>query len=261
MLESLMPVDASKHGFEIDQLIAIIHWLMLVLFVGWGAFYLYTLVRFRAKKNPKADYVGVKSHMSSYVEGLVALVEVVLLIAFSIPLYSKAVAGLPSEKESVVVRVVAEQFAWQIHYPGADGKFGQTKPDLVDVQTNPLGLDKTDPNSADDYFTTNELYIPTGKPVIVRITSKDVIHSFGLPNFRIKQDAIPGMEVATWFQAEKTGTYNIACSQLCGASHYRMRGFVKSLNPTEFSTWQKGQKAFFSQSSEEESGGGDDFWN
>lgn len=255
MLDKFLPVNASAHGHDIDQLITYIHILMLVLFVGWGSFYVYTLIRFRAKNNPKANPDGVRSHASSYVEGLVALCEVVLLIAFSIPLYSRAVSNLPKESESLVVRVVAEQFAWQIHYAGPDGQFGKTDPKLVNVETNPLGLDKNDPHALDDFFTTNQLHIPTGKPVIVRITSKDVIHSFGLPNFRVKQDAIPGMEVATWFEASKTGSYNIACSQLCGNSHYRMRGFVQSHNPQEFESWLAEQKPFLNQS------GGDSFWN
>ncbi len=257
MIESFLPVDASVHGHDIDRLIGWMHILMLILFVGWGSFYTYTLVRFRAKKNPKADYAGVKSHASTYLEGAVALCEVVLLIVFSIPLYSRAVQGLPQEADAVVVRVIAEQFAWQIQYPGPDGQFGKTDPKLVDVQTNPLGLDKNDPHALDDFFTTNQLYIPTGKPVIVRITSKDVIHSFGLPNFRVKQDAIPGMEVSTWFEAKDEGTYNIACSQLCGGSHYRMRGFVQSQSPTQFNAWLAEQKPFLAPASES----GDGFWN
>lgn len=259
MLEQFLPVDASTHGFEVDALITWLHYLMLILFVGWGAFYFYTLVRFRASKNPRADYTGVKSHLSSYIEAGVAVVEVVLLIAFSIPIYTNAMEGMPSADKALTVRVVAQQYAWQIHYPGKDGKFGRTKAELVDESTNPIGLDKTDPNSADDFYTTNQLHIPTGKPVITRITSKDVIHSFGLPNFRVKQDAIPGMEVATWFEAKKTGTYNIACSQLCGNSHYRMRGYVQSMDPTKYAEWEGQQTPLFSGSED----GGDDggFWD
>ena len=258
MLENWMPINASANGQDIDQLISYVHVLMLVLFVGWGSFYVYTLIRFRAKNNPKANPEGVKSHVSSYIEGAVAVFEVILLIAFSIPLYSRAVTNLPKESDAVVVRVIAEQFAWQIQYPGPDGKFGKTDPKLVDVQTNPLGLDKTDPNALDDFFTTNQLHVPTGKPVIVRITSKDVIHSFGLPNFRVKQDAIPGMEVATWFESNKVGTFNIACSQLCGNSHYRMRGFVESQDPQAYATWLSEQKPFFAA---ETGGSSDSFWN
>jgi cytochrome c oxidase subunit 2 len=198
-----LPPDASVHGHEVDGLIVIVHWLMFALFFGWGSFYLYTLVRFRKSKNPEANYAGVKSHASNYLEVAVAIVEAVLLIAFSIPLWSARVDALPAEKESLVVRVVGEQFAWNVHYAGPDGVFGKTDIKLVD-QTNPLGLDRSDPGAKDDITTINQFNIPVGKPIIVHLTSKDVIHSFSLPYLRVKQDAIPGMSIPLWFVAAKT---------------------------------------------------------
>src|ERR1044072_1117913 len=115
-----LPVQASAHAARLDQLNTIVHWLMLILFVGWGLFFIFTLIRFRAKANPKADYVGVKSHMSTYLEVGVAVFEVVLLIGFSIPLWAAPLnpGEFPLEKEAVVVKVMAEQFAWNIHYAG-----------------------------------------------------------------------------------------------------------------------------------------------
>ncbi len=118
---------------------------MLVLFVGWGTFFVYMLWRFRASRNPKADYVGVRSHASTWLEVGVAVVEVVLLVGFSIPLWAERVDELPPPRSTTVVRVVGEQFAWNVHYPGADGVFGRTDPKLIDPQTNPLGLDRDDP--------------------------------------------------------------------------------------------------------------------
>ena len=118
-----LPVNASAHGAEIDNLIIYVHLGMFVLFVGWGAFFIYTLFRYRAKKNPKADYQGVKSHYSTYVEIAVVVVEAILLIGFSIPRWSKVVDDFPSEKDSVVVRVVARHFALKFHYPCCDGTF------------------------------------------------------------------------------------------------------------------------------------------
>lgn len=198
-----LPPDASMHGYEIDSLIVVVHWLMFALFLGWGAFYLYTLVRFRKSHNPQANYAGVKSHASSYLEVAVAIVEAILLIAFSIPLWAKRVDAFPAEKESLVVRVVGEQFAWNVHYAGPDGLFGKTDIKLVD-QTNPLGLDRSDPAAKDDITTINQFNIPVGKPVIVHLSSKDVIHSFSLPYLRVKQDVIPGMSIPLWFVATKT---------------------------------------------------------
>ena len=117
-----MPPVASEHGPQIDQVNDIVHWLMLALFVGWIVFFFYALWRFRAGRNPKADYTGVKSHTSTYSEIAVAVVEAVLLIGFSIPLWADRVGEYPDEKDAIVVRAVGEQFAWNFHYPGADGK-------------------------------------------------------------------------------------------------------------------------------------------
>lgn len=198
-----LPPDASAHGPEIDQLIVLIHWLMLVLFVGWGCFFVYTLVRFSKKRNPKASYDGVKSHMSSYIEAFVALIEVLLLVSFSIPLWAKRVNNFPDEKDATVVHVTAEQFMWNIHYPGPDGKFGPRKIELIDSD-NPLGLDRSDPDAKDDITTENQLVLPVNKPVLIYLTTKDVIHSFFLPYMRVKQDAIPGEVIPVWFTPVKT---------------------------------------------------------
>lgn len=244
----------SYHGRGINSLMLWVHWLMLALFVGWGTFYLVCLFKFRRDKNPQASYHGVKNHVNTYLEVAVAAVEALLLIGFSIPIWANAVGDFPGEDESVVVRVVAEQFAWNFHYPGPDNKFGRTVARLVDTVTNPLGLDSNDPAGKDDITTINQMFVPVGKPVIAKITSKDVIHSFGVPNLRLKQDAIPGMEVPVWFMATKTGSIEIACSQLCGIGHYSMRGFVQIKTPAEYQTWLAEQV----QASTEESG--DDFW-
>jgi len=198
-----LPPVASAHGSDIDHLIGLVHWLMVVLFVGWGIFYVYTLLRYRKSRNPRANYTGVKSHISSYLEVGVLVVEVVLLLGFSIPLWSKRVDAFPEENKSTVVHIVAEQFAWNVHYPGPDGIFGKRAISLVDAE-NPLGLDRTDPDAKDDITTINQLVLPVGKPVIIYLTSKDVIHSLNLPLFRVKQDAIPGMSIPVWFVPTKT---------------------------------------------------------
>jgi cytochrome c oxidase subunit 2 len=198
-----LPIDASSHGPEIDAMIGIMHWAMFILFAGWGAFFLYVVIRFRASKSPKADYTGAKSHASNYLEGAVALFEIVVLVGLAFPLWAKRVNAFPSEKEAIVVRVVAEQFNWNVHYPGADGVFGKTDMKLVTAE-NPLGLDRSDPNAKDDITTINQLHLPVNKPVIIRLSSKDVIHSFSLPFFRVKQDVIPGDVIPVWFVPTKT---------------------------------------------------------
>ena len=223
-----LPALAASHGGEIDNMIGWIHIFMLVLFVGWGGFFLYCLVRFRQSRNPVADYRGVTSHNSVYLEVGVAVVEAVLLIGFAIPLWAARVDARPPDSEALVVQVTGEQFAWNIHYPGADRVFGRTDIKLLDLQSNPLGLDRSDPAAKDDVTTVNQLYLPVNRPIIVRLRTKDVIHSFGVPELRVKQDAVPGLTIPIWFIPTVTTAdmrtqkgnpefqYQIACAQLCG---------------------------------------------
>jgi cytochrome c oxidase subunit 2 len=241
-----MPPLAAAHGGQIDSLIGWIHIFMLILFVGWGGFFLYALVRFRKSRNPVADYKGVTSNRSTYLEVAVAVVEAVLLIGFAIPLWAARIGDIPAENESQIVQVTGEQFAWNFHYPGPDGLFGRTDIKLLDLQSNPLGLDRSDPAAKDDVTTVNQLYLPVNRPAILRLRSKDVIHSFGVPEFRVKQDAVPGLTIPIWFIPTittadirtQTGNpefqYEIACAQLCGLGHARMRGFVTVQCEEEF---------------------------
>lgn len=231
-----LPVAASSHAAEVDQIMALVHWLMLALLVGWGVYFLYVLVRFRASANPRADYVGVRGGWSSWVEGGVLTAEVILLAFFSVPFWSANVDALPAESESTVVRVIAEQFAWQVHYPGADGVFGRTAITLVGPD-NPIGLDRTEVVGRDDLVVTNRLNLPVDRPVIVFLSSKDVIHSFGLGEMRVKQDAVPGIVQPVWFTPTETGQWDIACSQLCGLGHYRMRGVYQIQSQADYQAW------------------------
>ena len=237
-----LPPQASAHAADVDQLIVLVHWIMAILFVGWGAFFLYTLGRFRQSRNAKADYVGVKSHNSSYLEIAVAVIEAVLLIGFAIPAWATRV-NPPPESDSTVIRVVAKQFEWHIHYPGADGMFGRTTLDHI-TPTNAIGLDRSDPVAVDDLVTINQLNLPVDTPVLVHLSTQDVIHSFGISSMRVKQDAIPGQEIPVWFVPTTTGDFEINCSQLCGLGHYRMRGFVTIQTETEFQAWFQEEMAF-----------------
>lgn len=138
-----LPVAASTHAGQIDQMIVLVHWLMVVLFVGWGIFFLFVLVRFRRGANPKADYAGAKGGIAKGTEFAVIAIEMALLIVYAIPAWAVRVAQFPAENEAVVVRVVGEQFSWNVHYPGPDRMFGRTDLKLVSAD-NPLGLDRDD---------------------------------------------------------------------------------------------------------------------
>lgn len=232
-----MPEPASAHASEIDYMMALVHWLMLVLFVGWGIYYIYTLIRFRSGRNPVAEYDGTKGVYSKYQEGGVVLAEALLLVLFAFPIWGFLKNQFPAADESVEVHVIAEQFAWNIHYPGPDGVFGRRDIDMIDLNTNPIGLDLTDPAAADDITTINELHLPVDRPVVVSLSSKDVIHSFALPHMRVKQDVIPGLVIPIWFRPTKTGEFEISCAQLCGLSHYRMRGYLTVHTDAGYQEW------------------------
>ena len=252
-----LPINASSHGYEVDQMIYLVHWLMFVLFAGWGVFFVIVLFKFNRWANPKANYVGTTSHFSSVIEMAVIVAEIVLLVSFSIPFWAKQVDAYPNRADAMEIHVVAEQFAWNVHYPGKDGKFGRTSPKLIDSQNNPLGLDLTDPNAKDDISGVNQLHVPVGRPTIVYLSSKDVIHCFTLPQMRVKQDVIPGMSIQTWFTPTKTGAWEIGCAQLCGIGHYRMKGFYTVHTEADFEDWLSKQ----STAGGSADSGGDSFWN
>ena len=238
MLDLLnLPPDWSATGYEIDALIGWLHWLMLILLVPWAVYFVYVLFRFRAGANPRATHADTKAKFNKYAEIAVVVAEVVLLVGFAIPTWAKRVSSFPSEDESQVIHVIAQQFVWNIHYAGADGVFGSRSPELVDEVTNPIGLDRNDPAGADDVTTINQLYLPVDKPTIFYLSTKDVIHSFSIPYLRVKHDAIPGMTIPLQTHPVQTGDSEIACAQLCGNSHYRMRGFVHVLPQDEFDAW------------------------
>jgi cytochrome c oxidase subunit 2 len=236
-----LPLLASQHGQDVDNLIIYLHWLMIALFVGWTAYFLYAIWRFRSSRNPKADYVGVTNHASSYIEVAVAIAEGILLFALAIPLWSRAATAFPDPSQSTVMRIIAMQFDWIARYPGPDGIFGSNRVDLVSGE-NPMGLDKNDPAAKDDIVATGkEMAVPVDKPVIAGITSLDVIHSFKVTPLRVTQDANPGMSIPVHFKPTKTGTFFIQCSQLCGMGHYGMMARFKVLPQTEFDAWLKGK--------------------
>lgn len=237
-----LPIAASAHAGGIDRELAIVHVLMLALFVGWCGYLAWVLFRFRRGRQPFPSETVASGRVAMYVTGGVVLFEAVMLVGLSLPMWFARQGPPPYAEGAIAVRVVAQQFQWNIHYPGADGQFGDTRPDLVSSE-NPVGLDRRSPHGADDIVTAI-LHVPVGRQVVVQLTSKDVIHSFGLPNFRIKQDVIPGMIATVWFMPTLTGQFDIACSQLCGLAHYRMRSVVIVESADDFAKFLAEEASF-----------------
>lgn len=231
-----LPIDISTHGQAIDRLIYVIHIFMFALFIGWFTFLILTLFKFRARPGHPATPQPGHFKLPNYLEVGVALFEVILLVGFSFPAFHQIKNEPPPLAAALQVRVVAEQFAWNFHYAGADGVFGKTQAQLASP-ANPVGLDPDDPAGKDDIVAINQLHVPVNKPVIAHLSSKDVVHSFGIPVMRVKQDVIPGQVIRSWFEAKKTGNFEIACAQLCGLGHYRMRGFFTVETEAEFQNW------------------------
>ena len=229
--------NASEHGFLIDNMLEFCHWFMLVLFVGWSTFFCFMLWRFHKSRNPKADYHGLRSHASTHIEFMVILVEAVILLGFALPIWGRRVNEFP-KTDALHIHVIGEQFKWNFHFPGPDGKFCKQDVNLVSA-SNPLGLDFKDESGKDDIVALNEMHLPVDKDVIMDISSKDVIHSFMMPSMRVGQDAIPGQRIPLWFRPIRTGDYEIVCAQLCGNGHYSMRGLCKVDTQANYEAWYK----------------------
>ncbi len=236
-----LPPDASAEGFVIDHLLEIVHWFIIALFIGWAIFFFYMLWRFRAGKNPKAQYAGLKSHMSTHAEIGVVAIEVLLLLGLAIPIWAVQVKEFPTVG-AIPVHAIAYQFGWQFHYPGEDGAFGRQNFRLT-TGSNPIGLDWTDPASKDDVVVMNTMKAPLNKKLAIRVTSKDVIHNFSAPSFRVSKDAIPGIMNPIWFTPIRLGEYDIICGQLCGSGHGVMKGTVEVINQEDFDAFIKATKS------------------
>jgi cytochrome c oxidase subunit 2 len=133
-----------------------------------------------------------------------------------------------------------------VHYAGADGVFGRRDIKLMTAE-NGIGLDRTDPAAKDDITDINNLSLPVNRPALIRLTSKDVIHSFGSVEMRVKQDVVPGLEIPVWFIPSRVGEYEISCSQLCGLGHYRMRGFMSVKSEADYQQWMAEQAKSLAQ--------------
>ncbi len=233
----------SEHGGGVDHLIAVVHWFMLILFVGWTVFFLYCCWRFAERRNPKANYTGVKNHVSTHLEVGVVIIEAVLLLGFAFPLWRERTDKYEDiqKQDPVRVRAIGYQFAWNYHYPGKDGKFGRIDRHLASNVGDPC-IDPDDPNGWDD-FTAANMKVPVGKPTIVMVTATDVIHNYAIVPMRVQQDAIPGQDIPMWFTPTKELETYVVCAQLCGDQHGNMRGLMEVVKQSSYETWAEEQSA------------------
>ena len=214
------PALASEHGGSIDSLfmaVLVVSGIAFVLVQGALGFF---VARYGENGNEKASYW----HDNPKAEAILLITTAVILtvLVFMGQRVWASIYFADEPANATVIQVTGEQFVWNFHYAGADGQFGRTDTKLI-TSTNAVGLDRSDPVAKDDILSVGIMHVPVGKPVRVQLRSKDVIHSFFLPNFRMKQDAVPGMAIQVWFTPTKPGQYEIACAELCGLAHYRMK--------------------------------------
>ncbi len=195
--------------------------------------------RFRHREGAQGSYWH-ESHKMEMVWTIGTAVVLLPVVFSGVVLWSRVQAAPPDD--AFVVEAVGAQFQWDFRYAGADGEFGEFRPELYSLE-NPLGIDPEDAASADDFFRTNQLVLPVNRPVHIRLRSKDIQHAFFLPNFRVKQDLVPGMSTSVTFTPIKVGEYEIACAELCGLGHYRMRAFLSVMSEGDFQNWLSEQAA------------------
>ncbi len=236
-----MPENYSQHGGQVDHMIDVVHYFMLALGIGWTIFFFYCSFRFWHRRNARASYHGVKNHISSHLEIGVVIVEAVLLLGFAFPLWAERVDSFDRVQadDPVRVRCIGYQFAWNYHYPGADGKFGRIDRSLVNKVGDPC-IDPNDPNGFDDYESA-VLKIPVGRPAILQITSTDVIHNFAIVPMRIQQDAMPGKDIPMWFTPLREMETSVVCAQLCGEGHANMVGTLQVISDKAYTKWADAQ--------------------
>jgi cytochrome c oxidase subunit 2 len=239
------PKAISEHGPAYDQQFMLTIVVVGIAFVAAQAALGYALWRFQDTGGGTTR--AVYSHGNNRMEIIWTVITAAIFITLAL-LGQRVWYSLhmqPAPAGSAQVKVTAQQFQWNFHYAGADNVFGVTKPEKIsDESINYIGLDDTDPAAKDD-VVTQTLVAQAGRPIELTLTSRDVTHSFWVPPLRFKQDAVPGLDVKVHFTPEKSGQYEIACAELCGQQHYKMRAYMLVLPTDEYASLMALQQAEF----------------
>jgi cytochrome c oxidase subunit 2 len=231
------PHLASVHGAEFDSVFMAVLIVTGIAFIVTQGMLGYFAMRYGENGTEKAGYWHDNPKAEFLLLTGTAVILVVLVFMGQRAWIRYFFSDTP--QDALHIQITAKQFSWTMHYAGADGKFGRT--DLTQVgPTNPIGIVDTDPAAKDDIVSVNEMHIPVNKPIVVHLRSQDVIHSFFLPNLRVKQDAVPGLAIEVGFTPTEPGSYEIACAELCGLQHYKMKAFLTiDKSDEDFNNWLK----------------------
>ncbi|MEZ2441867.1 cytochrome c oxidase subunit 2 [Chitinophaga sp. W3I9] len=247
--------SASEQGEGVDTLIYVTLAITGIVFVVTQVALFWFAFKYQEKEGRKAFYFPHNNKLE-VIWTVIPAIALTVLVAFGLKHWFQLTSEAP--KDAAVVEVTGKQFNWIFRYPGKDGALGRRDIKNIDPSAgNELGLDWNDPLNKDDFMPT-ELHLVVGKPVKFIIGSRDVIHDVGLPHFRMKMDAVPGIPTTLWFtpkyttkqMKEKTGnpdfTYEISCDQMCGSGHYSMRGVIVVETQAEYDKWVAAQKSTYS---------------
>ena len=230
---------ASNWGY-IDDTIVLTFWITGVVFIAVILFMAYCCIRFRYRKEARAEYRPENSKLEWWLT-ILTTVGVVAMLTPGLFVWNQFVTVPPGAAE---VEALGQQWSWSYRFPGKDGVLGTTDPRNVS-DDNPYGINPKDPNGQDDILVDgDELHLPLGRPVNVLLRSLDVLHDFYVPEFRAKMDIVPGMITYFWLTPTRTGTFDILCFELCGTGHYAMRGTVVVEEKSAFEAWLNEQPTF-----------------
>ncbi len=217
---------------EIDGALLITLGVIGIAFVTLNLFLAYLILRYRAREQERAQFIPDNPKIEKILIGITAL-GIIILLAPGLFAYSRFISP---PRDAMIVEVVGEQWRWTYRYAGPDGKLGRAHPKLISPK-NPFGVDIADPAAQDDILSYTELHLPVNRPVLLHIRSKDVIHSFFIPHFRAKMDAVPGMVTHYWFVPTRAGKFQAVCAELCGIGHHRMHSPVIVESLEKFQEW------------------------
>jgi cytochrome c oxidase subunit 2 len=235
----------TREGEGIDGVITYLLWTTGALVVIGHVVLIWFLWKYTAGKAAAYNRPNKRTQM---LWGLLPVIVLLLVseggvLAVASPVWKSLYIDQP--KDPFLVEVVGKQFEWYIRYPGPDGKFGRVDFKEVDAVENQIGLLENDEDGLDDIVKNGVLTIPKGRPCVIRLRTQDVIHSFFVPQFRVKQDLISGFPTRIKFTPLKAGEYELACAELCGLGHYNMKGKVVVMEPDEFEAWLAKQEPFW----------------
>jgi cytochrome c oxidase subunit 2 len=254
--DKMLGESASVQGEGIDQLIKVTFIITMAVFVVTQILLFWFAFKYQEKEGRKAFYFPHNNKLE-VIWTVIPAIVLTILVAFGIRHWLRITSEAP--KDAMVVEVIGKQFNWMMRYPGKDGQLGRRNFKLTDESTNPLGQDWADNLNHDD-FISSELHVVVGKNVKLIIGSRDVVHDVGLPHFRLKMDAVPGIPTTLWFtpkfttaeMRKRTGNpdfvYELACDQMCGVGHYSMKANIVVETQEEYDAWLASQPTQYSQS-------------